>query len=82
MKHFVNYEMHIIMYNDIHIKRSLKIKCVLVAQSCPALCDPMGYSLTGSSLSMGFSRQEYLSGLPFPPPGDLSDPGIKPRCSA
>ena len=28
-------------------------------------------------LSMGFSRQEYWSGLPFPPPGDLSDPGIK-----
>ena len=29
-------------------------------------------------LSMGFSRQEYWSGLPYPPPGDLSDPGIKP----
>ena len=29
-------------------------------------------------LSMGFSWQEYWSGLPFPPPGDLSDPGIKP----
>ena len=28
-------------------------------------------------LSMGFSRQEYFSGLPCPPPGDLSDPGIK-----
>ena len=27
-------------------------------------------------LSMGFSRQEYWSGLPFPPPGDLPDPGI------
>ena len=27
---------------------------------------------------MGFSRQEYWSGLPFPPPGDLPDPGIKP----
>jgi len=26
---------------------------------------------------MGFSRQEYWSGLPFPSPGDLSDPGIK-----
>ena len=30
-------------------------------------------------LSMGFSRQEYWSGLPFPSPGDLPDPGIKPR---
>ena len=29
-------------------------------------------------MSMGFSRQEYWSRLPFPPPGDLSDPGIKP----
>ena len=29
-------------------------------------------------LSMGFSRQEYWSGLPFPPPGDLPNPGIKP----
>ena len=29
-------------------------------------------------LSMGFSRQEYWSGLPFPPPGDLAKPGIEP----
>ena len=28
--------------------------------------------------SMGFSRQEYWSGLPFPSPGDLPDPGIEP----
>ena len=27
---------------------------------------------------MGFSRQEYWSGLPFPPPGDLPNPGIEP----
>ena len=31
-----------------------------------------------ASLSMGFSQQEYWSGLPFPPPGDLPIPGIKP----
>ena len=31
-----------------------------------------------ASLYMGFSRQEYWSGLPFPTPGDLSDPGIEP----
>ena len=30
-------------------------------------------------LSMGFSRQEYWTGLPCPPPGDLPDPGIEPR---
>ena len=34
------------------------------------------------SLSMGFSRQEYWSGLPCPPPRDLPDPGIKPTSSA
>ena len=32
-----------------------------------------------ASLSMGFSRQEYWSGVPFPSPGDLPDPGIEPR---
>ena len=33
-------------------------------------------------LSMEFSRQEYWSGLPFPPPGDLPDPGIEPGSTA
>ena len=33
-------------------------------------------------LSMGFSRQGYWSGLPFPSPGDLPDPGIKPSSPA
>ena len=33
-------------------------------------------------LSMGFSRQEYWSGLPHPPPGDLPIPGIQLRCPA
>ena len=33
-------------------------------------------------LSMGFSRQEYWSRLPFPSPGDLPDPGIKPASPA
>ena len=32
--------------------------------------------------SMGFSRQEYWSGLSFPSPGDLSDPGFEPRSPA
>ena len=31
-----------------------------------------------ASLSLGFSRQEYWGGFPFPSPGDLPDPGIKP----
>ena len=33
-------------------------------------------------LSLGFPRQEYCSGLPFPSPGDLPDPGIKPMSPA
>ena len=54
----------------------VKVK-VLVAQSCLTLCDPMDYSLPGSSVHV-FSRQEYWSGLPFPSPGDLPNPGIEP----
>ena len=48
-----------------------------VASVCPALCDPMDCRRPDSSI-MGFSRQEYWSGLPCPPPGDLPDPGIEP----
>ena len=33
-------------------------------------------------MSMGYSRQEYWNGLPFPPQGDLPDPGIKPASPA
>ena len=44
---------------------------------CPTLCDPVDCSQAGSSLH-GFSRREYWSGLPCPPPGDLPNPGIKP----
>ena len=50
-------------------------------QSCPTLCDPMDCSLPGSSI-LGFSRQEYWSGLPFPSPGDIPDLGIEPRSPA
>ena len=39
-------------------------------------CRPPGSS------AMGFSRQEYWSGLPFPSPGDLPDPGIEPGSPA
>ena len=46
------------------------------AQSCPTLYNPVDCS--PAPLSMGFSKQEYWSGLPFPSPGDLPDPRIKP----
>ena len=48
---------------------------VLVAQSCLILCDLMNQTHQ-APLSMGFSRQEYWSGLPFPSPEDIPDPGI------
>ena len=44
---------------------------------CLALCKSIDCSRQ-APLSMGFSRQEYRCGLPFPPPGDLPDSGIKP----
>ena len=50
-----------------------------VAQLCLTLCDPRDCIAHQAPLSMGFSRQEYWSGLPCPPPGDLPDPGIKLR---
>ena len=49
-----------------------------VTQLCPTLCDPMDCNPQGTSVC-GLSRQEYWSGLPFPTPGHLPDPGIKPR---
>ena len=48
------------------------------AQSCPTLCNPKDCSPPGSSIHEIFFRQEYQSGLPFPPPEDLPDPGFKP----
>ena len=45
--------------------------------SGPALCNPMD-GAHQAPLSMEFSRQEYWSGLPCPPPGDLPDSGIEP----
>ena len=53
----------------------------LVAKSCPTLVTlwTVAHQIP---LSMGFSRQEYWSGLPFPSPGDLSNPGIKPGSPA
>ena len=50
-------------------------------QSCVSLCKPMDCSCQ-APLSMGFSRQEYWSRLPFSSPGDLPDPGIKPESPA
>ena len=55
--------------------------CCLVTQLCPILCDPWTVAHQ-APLSMGFLRQEYLSELSFPSPGDVSDPGIEPASPA
>ena len=51
------------------------------AQSYLTLCDPKGWSLPGSCI-LEFSRQNYWSGLPFPLPVDLPNPGIEPTSPA
>ena len=56
---------------------SLPLSLSEVAQSCPTLCDLMDYSLPGSYVH-GIFQAIYWSGLPFPSPGDLPDPGIEP----
>ena len=55
--------------------------CVLVAQSCPILCDPMDCSPPASSVYW-ILQARILAWVPFPSPGDLHDPGIKLRSPA
>ena len=70
------------------------VTCTPVADSCQCMVSEMK-SLSRvrlfatqwtvahqAPLSMGFSRQEYWIGLPFPSPGDLPNPGIEPRSPA
>ena len=52
--------------------------CKLSRFSCVRLIVTLWTVAHQAPLSMGFSRQEYLSGLPCPPPGDLPHPGIEP----
>ena len=49
--------------------------CAQSLQSCPTLCDPWAHQ---APLSMGLSKQEYLSILPFSSLRDIPDPGIEP----
>ena len=52
-----------------------------VGQSCPTLCDPMDCSPPGSSVHGIFQARDW-SGLPFPSPGHLPNPGIEPGSPA
>ena len=51
--------------------------CVCILSPSPTLCNPMNCSRQ-APLFMRFSSQEYWSGLPFPPPRDFPNPGLKP----
>ena len=53
-------------------------ECKFLLQSCLTLYNPMDFSLK-APLSMGILQARHWSGLPYPTPGDLPNPEIKPR---
>ena len=69
------------MYLIVQLLEYYSSSC-LVAQSYPTESCNLWTVAHQASPSMEFSRQEYWSGLPFPSPGDLSNPGIEPRSPA
>jgi len=54
----------------------------VASQSCLTLCDTMDGVACQAPMSMGFSRQEYWSGLPCSPSGNIPDPRIEPKSPA
>ena len=72
---FYNPDAHTVLPNG-----EKKVK-VLVAQSCPTLCNPVDCSLPGSSI-LGFSQAKILEWVPFPSPKDLTDSGSEPGSPA
>ena len=62
----------------VHRENTFHLKESEVAQLCLTLCDPMDCSLLGSSLHGILQARVLEWRLPFPSPGDLPDPGIKP----
>jgi len=66
----------------VHINTYIIFDIVIQSLSYVQLfCNPMDYS-PPAKLPMGFHRQKYWSGLPFPSPGNLPDPWIKPTSPA
>ena len=62
-----------------YVKRGVCVcVCVFSCLVMPDSCETFREVAHQAPLSMGFPRREYWSGLPFPPPGDVPDPGIKP----
>ena len=63
----------ILIFNITAIEKSESVSCSVMSDSVTLWTVPYQ-----APLSMEFSSKEYWSGLPFPPPGDLPNPGIKP----
>ena len=70
---WINWSVHCFILLFAAVVQSLK--------SCPTLLHALDYS-SRVPLSMGFPRQDYWSGLPFPSPGDFPDPRIEPTSPA
>ena len=80
---YVSLSIHLSVCLSIHLFIYLSIYLsVLCAQSCLTLCNPMDCIACQVPLSMGFSRQEYWSRVPCPPPGDPPTPGVEPESLA
>ena len=79
--------MHTLTHTHTHTRQHSVMKKArpggggLVTKSCPTRVTPWTVACQ-AALSMGFSKQEYWSGLPFPSPGDLPNPEIEPRSPA
>ena len=70
----------VLLWKDNFLKRNHA--CLLIHSSCIRLFVTPWTTVSQAPLSMGFSQQEHWSELPFPPPGDLLDPGINPASPA
>ena len=71
-------------FSQKHYKLDVSLFSFCPELSCSVVSDsynPMNCIAHQDPLSLGFFRQEYLSELPFLPPGDLPDPGMEPTCT-
>ena len=73
----VGWETHKLENNNNKVMSKVKVISLSLLRLFATL-----WTVAHQAPSKGFSRQEYWSGLPFPFPGDLLDPGIEPRSPA
>ena len=75
---YIHAHRHTYVYTSTHTRAYINVRvCVLSCFSHVRVFETLWTVASQAPLSMGFSRQEYWSGLPCPPPGDLPDAGIK-----